>query len=195
MRKQLTIMLLILLATPMGGQRLAVKENLSFAALRVPNIGMEAKVGDKLTLDVSAAYNPFQISETKKWKLWTIQPELRYWFCEEFAGSFVGFHVGAGQFNMGGFDAATNLSSLGGINFNDLKDTRMQGTFWNAGFSYGHQYVLSSHWSLEGTIGLGFARYGYVRYRCLHCGERIEEGTKNYLGPTRASISLVYMIR
>jgi len=54
---------------------------------------------------------------------------------------------------------------------------------------------LSSHWSLEGTIGLGFARYGYVRYRCLHCGERIEEGTKNYLGPTRASISLVYMIR
>jgi hypothetical protein len=62
------------------------------------------------------------------------------------------------SFLCGGFDAATNLSRLGSLHFSDRKDTRMQGTFRDAGFSYRHQYVLSSHWSLERTIGLGFAR-------------------------------------
>jgi len=186
MNKHFKLMLLVLLTTPVFGQRLAIKENLPLAALRVPNIGLELEVGQKLTLDISAAYNPFQVSETKKWKLWTVQPELRYWFCQNFSGSFVGLHAGAGQFNIGGFDNAI---------YPGLKDTRVQGSFWNAGISYGYHWILSPRWGIEATAGFGYANYQYKRFNCLHCGEKVGSGKESYLGPTRAGISLIYMIR
>jgi len=195
MKKYLIVFLLTVLTVAASGQRLAFKGDLIEAAMWIPNLGIETKTGGKTTLDISAAYNPFQISDTKKWKLWTVQPEFRYWLCEAFTGSFLGVHAGVGQFNMGGFDGRVNVSNIGGLNFTDLIDTRVQGSFLNAGFSYGYQMVLSSRWSMEGNIGVGYARYGYVQYRCLTCGERVGSGTKNYFGPTRASIALVYMIR
>jgi len=185
MRRHLKLMLLVLLTGPVFGQRLAIKENIPLAALRVPNLGVEFKVGQKLTLDLSAAYNPFQVSETKKWKLWTVQPELRYWFCQNFAGAFVGLHAGVGQFNVGSFDSTDP----------ELNNTRVQGSFWDSGISYGYHWIVSPHWGIEATAGFGYAKYDYKRFRCLHCGEKVGSGADSYLGPTRAAISLIYMIR
>lgn len=175
-------------------QQLALKTNIPALAVRVPNLSIEVTLGPSLTLDVAGMYNPFQVSETKKWKLWSLQPEIRYWLCKPYSGTFIGLHGGVGQFNMGGIGGSVDLGSLGQFDFNALKEHRAQGSFWNAGLSIGRHWILSPRWGLEGTIGLGYGRIHYERFRCVHCGESIGSGNKPYYGPTRAALSLVYMI-
>jgi hypothetical protein len=199
MRKRWRIILLTIplamLLSQAYGQRLALKESFLLSALRVPNIGVELSLAPQWTLDVCGAYNPFQASTTRKWKLWTVQPELRYWFCRDFAGTFVGFHAGAGQYNVGGIGASLDLGSLGSLNLESLKTHRVQGSFWDAGFSVGHHWILSPRWGVEATLGLGYGHYRYERFRCLSCGEQTDSGSGHYLGPTRAGVSLVYLLR
>lgn len=74
-----------------------------------------------------------------------------------------------------------------------MKDHRYQGYFWGAGLSYGYQWLLGKHWNLEASIGAGFARINYDKFPCVECGARIAEGTHNYFGVTRATLSLVYI--
>jgi len=189
-----TMILLAILLSQASAQHLALKENLPYDALRIPNLGVELALCRNWTVDLWGAYNPFQESETRKWKIWTIQPELRYWLCKNFSGTFVGIHSGAGQYNMGGFGTTLDLGTLGTLDLDGLKEHRVQGAFWDAGLSVGQHWILSPHWGLEATLGFGYGHYQYKRFRCLHCGEQTTSGTKNYLGPTRAGISLVYLI-
>jgi len=156
---------------------------------------VELSLAPRWTVDIWGAYNPFQESETRKWKLWTLQPELRHWLCRNFAGTFVGIHLGAGQYNMGGIGTTADLRLPVKLDIDGLKEQRVQGSFMDAGLSVGHHWIFSPRWGLEAVIGIGYGRYNYRKYRCLHCGEQTGSGSKNYLGPTRAGLSLVYLIR
>ena len=75
----------------------------------------------------------------------------------------------------------------------ELKYHRFKGNFFGAGISYGYQWILAKHWNLEGNIGVGYARVKYEQFECKTCGEKVSEGHKNYLGPTKAAISLIYL--
>ena len=61
------------------------------------------------------------------------------------------------------------------------------------GVSYGYQWILGKHWNLEGNIGIGYARVKYEQFECKTCGEKVKEGHKNYVGPTKAAVSLIYL--
>ena len=96
--------------------------------------------------------------------------------------TLVGFHVHGGVYQA----AAINMPW--GI-WPELKDHRFKGNFFGAGISYGYQWILAKHWNLEGNIGVGYARVKYEQFECKTCGEKVSEGHKNYLGPTKAAIS------
>lgn len=96
------------------------------------------------------------------------------------------FHVHGGVYQA----AAINMPW--GI-WPELKDHRFKGNFFGAGISYGYQWILAKHWNLEGNIGVGYARVKYEQFECKTCGEKVSEGHKNYLGPTKAAISLIYL--
>ena len=72
-------------------------------------------------------------------------------------------------------------------------ELRFKGHFYGLGVSYGYQWILAKHWNLEGNIGVGYARVKYEQFECKTCGEKVSEGHKNYLGPTKAAISLIYL--
>ena len=55
--------------------------------------------------------------------------------------------------------------------------------------------VLGDRFSIEAVIGGGYARMEYDKYRCAGCGERMGHYKRNYFGPTRAGVSLIYFIR
>lgn len=162
----------------------AVKTNLLYDATTTMNLGMEFKLGRKLTLELPVSYNPWTFRDNTKLKHLTVQPELRYWLCESFYGHFFGFHGHYALFN------------AGNVNFiPPLEDYRYQGYLWGAGISYGYHWLLSKRWSLEATIGIGYARITYDKYQCETCGEFIESGKTNYFGPTKAGITLIYNIK
>ncbi|MDO4172642.1 MAG: DUF3575 domain-containing protein [Prevotellaceae bacterium] len=172
-------------------QTVAVKSNLLDAAIRDVNAGVEVGIAPKWTLDVPVSLNGWELSHGRRWKHWYVQPGVRYWFCDRFAGHFVGGHLHGGQFNIGGFDGKINLL---GTDFRKLKDTRFQGWFIGGGVSYGYAWLLDRHWNVEGEIGVGYSYTYYDQYRCVGCGKKIKSGkSHNYVGPTKAAINVVYL--
>ena len=108
--KRVFISLVCLLVTTWyASGQVAVKTNLAMDALAIPNAGIEVGLSKKLTLDVPVYYNPWKSvawknDENKLFKLFMVQPELRYWLCDKFNGHFFGVHAMGGAYNTTGID-------------------------------------------------------------------------------------------
>lgn len=190
--KKILIVLLLLLGTyPVGyAQKAGVKTNLLYDALLSPTLGLEFGVAKKWSLDVAGTINFWNVND-RRWRQWMVQPEARYWLCQRFSGSFVGFHALGGQYNFGNIDLG-GYDFLG-TNLKQLEDHRLQGWMVGAGVAYGYSWILDKHWNVEAELGVGWVYTRYDRFRCSECGAK-DEADKNhhYIGPTKAAINLIY---
>lgn len=199
-KKSILIICLIVLATASAtGQKAAIKHNIAYDALLTPNLSLELAIGKKWTLDTQLGINTFFYEKDatsphykeKKFSHWMIQPELRYWTCEKFNGWYIGSHIMGGQYNIGKIKVPFILSGQK----DKMDQHRYEG--WAAGFgiSTGYQWYLSRRWNLELSLGLGYMYINYDKFPCATCGSKQDEGHTNYLGPTKAAISLIYIIK
>ena len=184
----------ILPASNLCGQNIAIKSNLLYDLTTTLNMGGEVRCDDTHTISLSLNYNPWNFGGNKKMKHFLLQPEYRKWFNEVFTGSFIGFQLHYALFNFGGMlPWGFNNGKMLGIENRQIAHNRYQGNLAGFGISYGYQWILGKHWNLEGNIGIGYARVKYEQFECKTCGEKVSEGHKNYLGPTKAAISLIYL--
>lgn len=172
---------------------LAVKTNLLYGGYAfTPNLGVEFGLGRRTTLDVAGSYNWFNLdgvkNNNKKLVHWIVQPEFRYFLCERFNGHFFGVHALYSRYNIGGH----NLPLLFG---RGSADFRHEGWAAGLGVTYGYQFMLGKRWNLELSAGLGYANLQYDKYDCPKCSSKIGVEKKNYFGPTKAAISLIYIIK
>ena len=184
-RKVLIVLGYLLCATFAFGQ-VTIKTNVPLDVVRIPNLGFEVGLSKKVSLDVPFYYNPWEYSDSKMLKLSMVQPEVRYWLCDKFNGHFFGVHGMMGNYHTTGIDLPFSI-------FKDTDMYRYKGNFYGGGVSYGYQYILGRHWNLEATLGIGYAYVDYKKYECKECGDKVDEGKKNYLGPTKAALSLIYL--
>ena len=187
MKKALVLLAFSLLSFAAYSQVVGIKSNLLYDATTSMNLGVEVALAPKLTLDISGNYNPWEFNN-KQFKHWLVQPELRYWLCEKFNGSFFGIHAHYAEFNAKGIKLPFDL-------YPGLKDHRYQGKLYGAGVSYVYHWILKKRWSMEATVGVGYARVDYDRYNCQDCGTKLNSGHKNYFGPTKLGLSLIYIIK
>ena len=177
----------VLRAQSLSGGRhtpaLSLKSNLAYDATGGFNLGAEFKVAPRLTVDLPLVWNPLEFGENRKWKHFLVQPELRYWTCEPFNGHFLGIHAHYAFYN------------AGGVGSRWMKDYRFEGWLAGIGVSYGYQWLLSSRWSIEASVGVGYAYMDYDRYLCRKCGTFQAHDRMNYFGPTKAAVSLIYIIK
>lgn len=174
-----------------SAQKVALKTNLVSDALLNPNLGLEVGLAPKWTLDISGQLNAWKLSNGRRWKHWAAQPEARYWFCDRFAGHFIGVHAHGGQYNIGGFDGKWNLL---GTDARKLKDTRYQGWFVGAGVAYGYAWILGKHWNLEAELGIGWSYTRYDQFKCMGCGKKVDsDRVHNYVGITKTAVNIVYL--
>lgn len=179
----------LLLSSSLPAQILAVKTNLAADAVLSPNASLEMRLGARFTLDLNAHYYPFYTKESlRRWRHWLLQPELRFWLCTPFAGHFLGVHILTGEYNIAGRKFPFGW-------YKGTQSSRYEGFVMGTGISYGYQWILSPRWGMETEIGIGYVYAGYTRYRCAHCGEQMAEGHKNYLGPTKVAVSIVYLLK
>lgn len=164
--------------------RFGIKTNLLYDATTSFNLGVEVKLNRKLTLDFPVNYNPWTFSENRKLKHLLVQPELRYWLCEPFYGHFLGAHAHYAYYNVGRLP-------FGG----PMRDHRYEGWLAGVGGSYGYHWLLSKRWSIEATIGVGYAYLRYEKYECRTCGDYLAKNHKHYFGVTKAGVSLIYVIK
>ena len=183
-KRILVLAALLLAAGAASAQRGAVKTNLLHWATTTPNVAVEMGLGPRTTVEVAGGYNNWKLGGEKTMAHFIVQPEIRHWFCQRFAGSFVGAHLHGGEFNLNGIGP-----------FTILKENRHEGWFLGAGVSFGHHWVLGDRWGLEAEIGVGYAYMDYKRYGCAKCDPLTREDSYHYFGPTRAAVSLVYYFR
>jgi outer membrane protein OmpA-like peptidoglycan-associated protein len=169
--------------TPIETPTIVLKSNLLYDLTSTINLGAEFRLSDRFTLDVPFNYNPWTFSGNKKIKHLGVQPELRYWLKQSFGGSFLGVHAHV---------ATYNWSRV-------FTDYQYEGWLIGGGLSYGYRWNLGSRWGLEASVGVGYARLNYDKYAapkedCITCGERLKSSGRNYFGPTKVALSLVYTI-
>ena len=151
--------------------KFAIKTNALYWATTTANLGFEVGLSRKLTLDVSGNYNPWKFSDHKQIKHWLVY------------GHFFGLHAHYAEANV------SNLNILG------LGHERYQSNIYGAGISYGYQWILNKRWSMEAEIGVGYARIDYDKYNCGKCGNKLSSGHKNYVGPTKVALNIIYVIK
>lgn len=187
MKKVFLIGIAMLFSGYASAQHFALKNNLVYDATATPNLGMEVGLGKKVTLDISAGYNPFEFNHDKQFKHWLGHAGLRFWSCEKFNGTFFGIYGLGGQYDVSGFKLPFKI-------FKKLENHRYDGYLYGGGISIGHQWVLSKRWSIEAEIGAGYARMHYDEYEKGDNKPKIHTGNHNYWGVTKASLSFVYFI-
>lgn len=194
MKKIFALLFLVFCFTiPGKSQQVAVKTNLLYGAYTAtPNMGLEIRLAKASTLDIGVGYNPWNLNgsteNNKKLVHWLGQVEYRRWLCQRFTGHFFGVHALGTQFNIAGHELPLLLEK-------GSKNYRYQGYGYGGGISYGYNFFLGKRWGLEATIGMGYARLHYDKYDCVKCGEKMGADVKNYFGPTKAGILLVYIIK
>ncbi len=171
-------------------QVVGLKTNLVNDGFLSPNLALEVGIAKRWTVELLGEMNLWKIKDHSMKHLY-VQPEVRYWLCQRFAGHFFGVHGLAGTYNYGNLDI--DMKFLG-TDFRKLKDSRYQGWAAGAGIAYGYAWPVHKHWNIEGEIGIGWIYTRYDRYPCEVCGTKIEDNKPhNYFGPTKLAINVVYL--
>ena len=163
---------------------MSVKTNLLAYSTLVPNFGVEVRLADHWSAEVTWLYSPYDLFRYDlKTRLLAMKPEVRYWFGEAMRkGHFLGVHVPIAGFN---------------IQLND--DYRYQDpnhAMWGLGLNYGYAVLLgkNQNWTIDFTIGLGYMDLKYDVYEGVKNGKYIRTEEKYYFGPTRVGINISYLI-
>lgn len=175
-------------------QVVGLKTNLLSDIALSPSLGVEIGLAPKWSLDLSGQINAWTLKRNgrdHKWKHVLVQPEARYWFCQRFAGHFVGLHAIGGIYNVGNLNIPMDFL---GFNLRVLKDKRFQGWTAGAGVAYGYAWPVHKHWNIEAEIGVGWMYTRFDEYPCLPCGNAIKEDVvRNYVGPTKLAVNVEYL--
>lgn len=186
------LLLLVCFANEAKGQKAAIKSNLLYDATATLNLGIEFGLGEKWTMDVSGNFNPFRFPGGHRWKHWMVQPEIRYWTCDRFAGNFFAFHALGGMYDVGNIDFLK--FKVLGYNFKNMKDKRYEGWFAGVGAGWGHDWVLSRHLNLEVEAALGYMFTRQDKYKPYNAHTPyVKDHNRHFFGPTKLALSLVYV--
>lgn len=208
MKRWMLLFVLFLICLNGYSQNLGIKSNLLYDATSTINLGVEFALSDKLTFDISMNLNPWAFTQQRLSasgqvrfqhdaiiQHWMLQPEMRWWLCEKFNGHFFGAHLHGGQFNVGGL---TCLPDGWGDADSGIRRNRNEGWFAGAGLLYGYHWILSNRLSLEFALGMGYTYFKYDKYidysRVKNPSKDTNRWKMNYFGPTKAGISVIYML-
>lgn len=158
-------------------QHVGIKTNGVYWGALSPNLGVEVSFADRSSVVLDGMMNLWTFKGNKKVNFLAVQPEYRYWFCQNLSRHFAGFHLHYANYNAG------------------LKERRYNGHLYGAGFSYGYQWYLAPRWNLEATVGAGYAYMDYDIYKRPRCGAFLGTGNRHYWGLTKLGISIVYIIK
>lgn len=211
LRKQSVLLLLLTtLGVPCSFAQVGVKTNLLGWGTTTLNVGLEAGLGRHSTLQVLGYLNPWEFGTDRHFHLWCVQPEYRWYFsCEKFSGHFLGLHALGGEYNARRLNFP--LRSLTWGTTHDLNASfpssdhtdgwpdltganagrHVEGWYVGAGVTYGYQWMLSRHWNLEGSVGVGYVYSPLTYYG--RCQQTIDRRTLHYVGPTNAQLSFMYV--
>jgi len=185
--KRFIFLLLFLGCLDAYSQKVAIRVNALSAIDGAFGGGISYAIGNKNTVELTGSLRPWKRSEEYVNRYWLLQPEYKYWTCQKYNGFFLGAYLNGAQFNIGGKKLPFGV-------FSQLKRYRYEGWLAGGGISCGYHWMLNDHWNIETSVGAGYEYIHYRQYNCVDkCAKLKEEGKYHYVGPNKASISLIYL--
>lgn len=159
----------------------------------VPNLGVEFYLGKNISLTANYMHAWWHNDNSHwYWRIYGADLGLRYWLGREAAAKpLTGHHIGAYiqaltyDFEWG------NKGIIGGEPGGNIWDR----SNYTAAIEYGYSLPIASRLNLDFTLGLGYHWGIFYEYLPID-GCYVWQATKkrNYLGPTKVEISLVWLI-
>lgn len=170
-----------------------IRTNLLFDALLLPNIGAEFYVGKNLSIIGNWMYGWWDKDRLHRyWRAYGGDLGLRWWLGSKahekpLTGHHIGIYGGVVtyDFEFGG------KGYMGGRPSHNLWDR----CNFLAGVEYGYSLPVSKHLNIDFTIGIGYLGgklLEYVPEDGCYVWQKTEK--LNWVGPTKAEISLVWLI-
>lgn len=180
---------LVTLSRKASRYQFALKTNLLYDAALIPNVELEFPIGKRWSVNGEYMF-PWWLLKNDRYCLQIISGGLegRYWlknpknrdWQEVLTGHFLGLYVGGGEYDL------------------QWKDKGYQGEFYiAAGISYGWATRIARHLNLEFNLGIGLLRTDYRHYYAQDNYQTLlwkENGNYTWFGPTKAKISLVWLL-
>ena len=163
----------------------ALKTNLLSDLAVMPSVGLEVTIAQKLSLGISGTYGWISC---QPWhdniRLATADMELRYWFSNNSSALLKGLHAGI-------YGAVYRYEFLFDGKGQQAKIN------WGTGISGGYTIPLGSCVSLDFGLFIGYIGGRYKKYEVsvdtYHHNVWTEEKSRNYVGPAKAEISLIWL--
>ena len=156
---------------------LSLRANLLRWATLTPDLGLEWRICPSWSIAVNGSWTSWSWSDKdRRYALWEVAPEVRYYMGEKKAW-YLGAMFKAGQFNY------------------KLSETGKQGDLMGGGITAGYQLRLNKALNLDFNLGLGYLNADYEKYEVID-GVRVRRGngTKDWLGPINAGVTLVWKL-
>ena len=166
----------------------ALKTNLLFDALLMPNIEIEVPIGNRFSISGEWMF-PWWVGKNNDMALQILAGTLegRYWFGDrskkrKMTGWFAGFYAGGGLYDL------------------QYKSEGYQGEFFiAAGLSGGYAHTINKKGNLrmEYSLGIGYLQTNYRHYIGMEDNKYLvwqNDGKYSWFGPTKLKVSLVWML-
>lgn len=172
---------------------MAIKTNMLFDLLAIPNISAEFYLGKNISILANWNYAWWDTDRTHHyWRFYGGDLALRWWFGKKaHEKPLTGHHVGV----YGG--VVTYDFEFGGTGYmGGLPGHWLWSRFnWYCGAEYGYSLPISRRLNIDFTIGLGYLNGEYRVYDPVdRCYVWRETRRRRWVGPTKAEISLVWLI-
>ena len=156
---------------------LSLRANLLRWVTLTPDLGLEWRICPSWGIAVNGSWTSWTWSDKdRRYALWEVAPEVRYYMGEKKAW-YLGAMFKAGQFNY------------------KLSETGKQGDLMGGGITAGYRLRLNKALDLDFNLGLGYLNADYEKYEVID-GVRVRRGngTKDWLGPINAGVTLVWKL-
>lgn len=170
-----------------------IRTNMLYDVVAVPNIGAEFYLGKNISVLANWMYGWWdKDSRHRYWRIYGGELGARWWFgrkadAKPLTGHHLGVYAGVLTFDF----------EWGGTGYMGGKPG---GTLWdcclvNSGIEYGYSLPVGKRLNIDFTIGLGYFGGNYIKYFPFDNDYyREKEYKMRFFGPTKAEISLVWLI-
>ncbi len=172
---------------------MGLKTNMLYDAALVPNIGAEFYLGNRWTLGADWMYAWWKNDKRHHyWRIYGGDLTIRKYFGKSAQkGALQGHHAGiygqifTADFELGGKGVISGQP--GGTIFDKLH--------YGIGLEYGYSLPVARKFNIDFTFGIGYIGGEYSEYKPIDdCYVWQATKNRNYIGPTKAEISLVWLI-
>ena len=170
---------------------LALKTNLLYDLALLPNLTAECYLGKQWSLAIESNWNWWSFGNPvqNQWhyRVQTAGLEVRRWFKSPspLHGHALGVYSMAGNYDIR--FSPKDENSLGDLSYRS----------WSAGLSYAYSFPVARQLNLELGLAVGYMGGPYYKYNYCMIHERWERQvmySRNYIGPTRVGVSLVWLL-